>query len=121
MRPLGDSAGLLREVLAALGAQFVCDHWGRWGPRIAAALLGVGLVDAWVVGSPNYRYLFHYHFDRPPYSSSFRQFWVDTPIFMTYIAQANMGSVNCQAFGYNVPKDSMLWHTTSKAIAANIS
>src|SRR5208282_6271407 len=26
-------------------------------------------------------------------------------IFMTYIAQANMGSVNCKAFGYYVPND----------------
>ena len=96
------------SVLAALGAQFIGDHWGRWGPRIAVVLLGVGLVDSWVVGSPNYRYLFHYHFDRPPSSASFRQFWVDTPIFMTYIAQANMGSLNCQGFGYNVPQNKML-------------
>jgi hypothetical protein len=96
------------SVLAALGAQFVGDHWGRWGPRIAVVLLSVGLVDSWVVGSPNYRYLFHYHFDRPPTSASFRQFWVDTPIFMTYIAQANMGSLNCQGFGYNVPQNKML-------------
>jgi len=97
------------SVLAALGAQFVCDHWGRWGPRIAVVLLSVGLIDSWVVGSPNYRYLFHYHIDRPPSSSSFRQFWVDTPIFMTYIAQAKMGSVNCQGFGYNVPPNKMLF------------
>ena len=91
-----------------LARNLSCDHWGRWGPRIAVVLLGVGLVDSWVVGSPNYRYLFHYHFDRPPSSSTFRQFWVDTPIFMTYIAQANMGSVNCQGFGYNVPQNKML-------------
>lgn len=113
--PLGSNIGICGRwviplvfcvaVLAALGAQFVCDHWGLWGPRIAAALLAVGLVDAWVVGSPNYRYLFHYHFDRPAYSSTFRQYWVETPIFMTYIAQANMGSVNCKAFGYFVPND----------------
>jgi len=95
-------------VLAALGAQFVCDHWGRWGPRTAVVLLSLGLIDAWVVGSPNYRYLFHYHLDRPPWSESFRQFWVGTPIIMTYIAQANMGSVNCEAFGYHVPNNSVL-------------
>jgi hypothetical protein len=96
-------------VLAALGAQLVCDHWGRWGPRIAVVLLSVGLLDAWVVGSPNYRYLFHYSFERPPPSGTFRQFWVETPIFMTYIAQANMGSINCQGFGYNVPPNNMLF------------
>ena len=113
--PLGSNIGICGRwviplvfcvaVLAAFGAQFVCDHWGRWGPRIAGVLLIVGLADAWVVGSPNYRYLFHYHFDRPAFSASFRQYWVETPIFMTYIAQANMGSVNCKAFGYYVPND----------------
>jgi len=71
-------------------------------------LLSIGLLDAWVVGSPNYRYLFHYHFERPQRSASFRQLWVETPIYMTYIAQANMGSVNCQGFGYNVPPNGML-------------
>jgi hypothetical protein len=116
--PLGNNVGICGRwviplvfcvgVLAALGAQFVCDHWGRWGPRTAAVLLSIGLVDAWVVGSPNYRYLFHYHFDRPAWSGSFRQYRVQTPIIMTYIAQANMGSVNCAAFGYEVPSDSVL-------------
>jgi hypothetical protein len=96
-------------VLAALGAQFVCDHGGPWGPRIAVAILSVGLVDAWLVGSPNYRYLFHYDFERPKMSESFRQFWVDIPIFTTYISQANMGSLNCQGFGYNVPPNNMLF------------
>jgi hypothetical protein len=116
--PLGKNIGICGRwviplvfcvgVLAALGAQFVCDHWGRWGLRTAAVLLSVGLIDAWIVGSPNYRYLFHFEFERPRRSESFRQFWVETPIFMTYIAQANMGSVNCQGFGYNVPSNSVL-------------
>jgi len=70
--------------------------------------LSVGLVDAWVVGSPNYRYLFHYHFERLPWSQSFRQYRVETPIYMTYIAEANMGSVDCQAFGYHVSSNSVL-------------
>jgi hypothetical protein len=116
--PLGQNIGICGRwvipltfcvgVLAALGAQFVCGHWGHWGPRVAVVLLGVGLLDSWVVGSPNYRYLFHYDSERPPRSESFRQFWVETPIFMTYIAEANMGSVNCQGFGYNVPPNPML-------------
>ncbi len=116
--PLGGNIGICGRwviplvfcvgVLAALGAEFVCEHWGRWGPRVAAVTLTVGLVDAWVVGSPNYRYLFHYHFERPAWSATFKQFWVETPIFMTYIAQANMGSVNCQAFGYEVPTNGVL-------------
>jgi len=116
--PLGKNIGICGRwviplvfcvgALAALGAQFVCDHWGRWGPRTAVLLLSIGLLDAWVVGSPNYRYLFHYHFERPQRSASFRQLWVETPIYMTYIAQANMGSVNCQGFGYNVPPNGML-------------
>jgi hypothetical protein len=116
--PLGQNIGICGRwvipltfcvgVLAALGAQFVCGHWGHWGPRVAVVLLGVGLLDSWVVGAPNYRYLFHYDFERPPRSESFRQFWVETPIFMTYIAEANMGSINCQGFGYNVPPNPML-------------
>ncbi len=96
------------SVLAALGAEFMCEHWSLWGPRVAAVLLSVGLIDAWLVGSPNYRYLFHYDFERPPWSESFRQFWVETPIIMTYIAEANMGSVNCQGFGYNVPPNKFI-------------
>jgi hypothetical protein len=117
--PLGNNIGICGRwviplvfcvgVLSALGAQFVCDHWGLWGPRIAAVMLTIGLIDAWTLGSPNYRYLFHYHFERPPYSSTFRQFWVQTPIFTTYINQANMGSVNCQGFGYNLPPNPMLF------------
>jgi len=117
--PLGSNIGICGRwviplvfcvsVLAALGAQFLCDHLGLWGPRAAVLILTIGLVDAWVVGSPNYRYLFHYHFDRPPYSGTFRQFWVQTPIFTTLISEANMGSVNCQGFGYNVPPNLMLF------------
>jgi hypothetical protein len=117
--PLGSNIGICGRwviplvfcvgVLSALGAQFLCDHWGRWGPRTAAVILTIGLVDAWIVGAPNYRYLFHYHFDRPPSSASFRQYWVETPITTTYISQANMGSVNCQGFGYNVPANPMLF------------
>ncbi len=116
--PLGSNIGICGRwviplvfcvaVLAALGAQFVCDHWGDGALELLPRCWRVGLIDAWVVGSPNYRYLFHYHFDRPAYSSTFRQFWVETPIFMTYIAQANMGSVNCKAFGYFVPNDGIV-------------
>ena len=96
------------SVLVALGAQLLSDHWGRWGPRIALLLVVAGLVDGWVVSSPNYRYLSHTPFEGPQNSASFRQYWVDNPVVMTYIAEANMGSVDCSAYGYHVSRGNVL-------------
>ncbi len=119
--PLADNMGLCGRwvipllfcvgVLAALGAQVLCDHFGSWGPRLAMLLLVVGLVDAWVVCAPNYRYYFSEHVERPESSKSFRQFWNDGfagKQTMTYLAQANMGAVNCTTYGYWVSRGSVL-------------
>ena len=98
-------------VLAALGAQYLWDHFGTWGPRLAVSLLVLGLIDSWIVCSPNYRYLFYQDFQRPESSQSFRQFWNEGWAglqTMTYIAQANMGSVNCTSYGYYVPRGKVL-------------
>ncbi|MGA9722941.1 MAG: hypothetical protein WBQ86_10820 [Candidatus Binatus sp.] len=109
--PMGDSAGLPGRyliplvfclgVIAAYGADFLCSRFEPWGKRIAVALLVLGLVDSWMVGPPNSRYLFLYPTEPYPYSASFKQYWTMNTGTMTEINQANMGSVNCQGYGYN--------------------
>ncbi len=95
-------------VLAAYGADFLSRR--RWGWRLAALVLAVGLVDSWMVGPPNLRYLFHNPVQPLPRAEAFRQFFVENPGNQTEIAEANMGSVNCQGYGYNsIP-------TTARAI-----
>jgi hypothetical protein len=97
-------------VLAALGAECLCKRGGAWGPRLAAILLTVGLVDAWMVCSPNYRYLSQPPSKGPfPISKSFRQYWVAAnALAMTPLAEANMGAPNCHCCGYNLPQGSVL-------------
>ena len=93
------------SVLAAMGAQFLCDRFRVWGVRLVAVLLAVGLVDAFVVGSPNYRYLFVSPIEQPvPQSQSFCQFWMTVRLSMTGTAQANMGYLNCEGIGYYLPR-----------------
>jgi len=82
--------------IAAFGADFVCRNAGRWGPHAVGALFVIGLVDAWFVGPPNLRYLFHsptpnelYHY------AQFRQFWSDDTQKMTEYNMANLGAINC--------------------------
>ena len=112
--PLGGNLGLCGRwviplvfcvgVLAAMGAQFLCDRFRVWGVRLAAVLLAVGLIDAWLVCSPNYRYLFPYNVASFPPSQTFREFWFPPRGCMTCINQANMGAVNCEGVGYLVPR-----------------
>lgn len=89
------------SVLATLGADFLSLRIRRWGLSIAVALLALGLVDSWLVGPPNLRYLFHGQVDPLPRAAEFHQFWVPNPGIQTAIGEANMGSVNCQGYGYN--------------------
>ena len=91
-------------VLAAIGAQFLCDRSRSWGMRLATVLLAIGLIDAWVVCSPNYRYLFPYNESSFQTSKTFRQFWFPPRGCMTCINQANMGALNCEGVGYLVPR-----------------
>jgi hypothetical protein len=88
-------------VLAALGAQSLCERPQRWAGHLAMALVAVGVVDAWLVCAPNYRYLFQPAMRPPAPSAQFRQFWTETPVPLTSIAMAGMGSVNCGYIGYH--------------------
>jgi len=102
--PLGGNIGLCGRwviplvlcvsVLAALGAQSLCRRPG-WGSRLATVLLAVGVVDAWLVCAPDYRYLFQPPIPAPEPSLEFRQYESPFPVPLTGIAMANMGSVNC--------------------------
>jgi hypothetical protein len=112
--PLGRNLGLCGRwviplvfcigVLAAIGAQVLCDRFRLWGTRLVVVLLAIGLVDAWIVCAPNYRYLFPYNVASFPLSKTFRQFWFPPRGCMTCISQANMGALNCEGVGYLVPR-----------------
>jgi hypothetical protein len=88
-------------VLAALGADTLSGVNWRWATGIAAALLAAGLVDSWMVGPANLRYMFHNRIEPLPKAAEFRQWFVANPGNQTEIALANMGSANCQGYGYN--------------------
>ena len=105
-------------VLAAYGADWLSRiHW-RWAPRIAIALVAIGLIDSWMVGPPNLRYLFHNDIEPLPHSAEFRQYFVPNPGNQTEIAIANMGSVNCQGYGYcSIPTTALASNNPSDAIA----
>ena len=95
-------------VLAAYGADFLSRLNWRWGIRIAVALFAIGLIDSWMLGPPNMRYLFHNSIEALPQSAEFRQYYVANPGNQTEIALANMGSVNCQGYGYcSIPTTAM--------------
>ena len=88
-------------VLAALGADSLSRLNWRWAAGITVALLTVGLVDSWMVGPPNLCYLFHNRIEPLPRAAEFRQWFVANPENQTEIALANVGSANCQGYGYN--------------------
>ena len=116
--PLGRNLGLCGRwviplvfcigVIAAIGAQVLCDRFRLWGMRLVVVLLAIGLVDAWIVCAPNYRYLFPYNVASFPLSKTFRQFWFPPRGCMTCISQANMGALNCEGVGYLVPRGDVL-------------
>ncbi|MGA9723653.1 MAG: hypothetical protein WBQ86_14435 [Candidatus Binatus sp.] len=81
--------------IAAHGADFVCRRTKPWGPRAIGAVLIIGLSDAWLVGPPNLRYLFHYPAPTAQYASQFRQFWSDNTQVMTDYNESNLGAVHC--------------------------
>ena len=115
--PLGGNIGLCGRwviplvfcvgVLAALGVQTLCGRLGKSGPRLALIIVTVGLIDAWLVCSPNYRYLFLPPPEAPPVSKTFRQYWHDGPGGMTAANQSNLGAVACGCCGYYIPYDSV--------------
>lgn len=109
--PLSASAGLTGRylipfvfcvgVIAAYGADVLSSKFEPRGKWIATLLLVLGLLDSWLVGPPNLRYLFHDAIGQVDASRDFRQYWVNNPGIQTEIAQANLGSVNCKGYGYN--------------------
>jgi hypothetical protein len=121
--PLSASAGLTGRylipfvfcvgVIAANGTDFLSSKFEPWGKSTAILLLTLGIVDSWLVGAPNARYLFHNDIERVEASRDFRQYWVANPGIQTEIAQANMGSVNCQGYGYNdIPENPLGYNQT---------
>jgi hypothetical protein len=116
--PLGGNIGLCGRwvipmlfcvgVLAALGAQSLCDQPRQWRRRLAGVLLVVGLADAWYVCAPDYRYLFQGARPSPPPSKVFRQYYGGFVVPLTSIAMAGLGSTNCGGVGYQVPRGGVL-------------
>jgi hypothetical protein len=116
--PLGGNIGLCGRwvipmffcvsVLAALGAQALCDRPRQWGRRLALILLTLGVADAWLVCAPNYRYVFQPPLPSPEPSASFRQYWSELPVPLTSIAMARFGSTNCGGVGYTVLRGGVL-------------
>jgi hypothetical protein len=97
-------------VLAALGAQSLCERPQQWGRRLAGILITVGVADAWLVCAPNYRYLFQPAARAPAPSQTFRQYYTEWAPPFTSIAMAGMGSLSCGDRGYHVdpPKGTVL-------------
>ena len=116
--PLGGNIGLCGRwvipmffcvsVLAALGAEVLCERPERRGRRLAAILLTVGIADAWLVCAPNYHYLLQPSLPSPTPSATFQQYWSGFPAPLTAIAMAGLGSTNCGGVGYTVPRGSVL-------------
>ncbi len=108
--PLGDNIGLCGRwviplvfcvaVLAALGVQVLHDSPRR--SQWAMILVTAGLIDAWLVCAPNYRYFFQRSYAAPPATELFRQYFNDGPGAMTAISQNNLGAMNCGCCGYYI-------------------
>ena len=90
-------------VIAAYGADFIGRRAQRWGPHAIGILLIAGLVDAWLVGPPNLRYLFHNNPPTMQYATQFSQVWSDDTQIMTEYNQANLGAIHCWGYGTDLP------------------
>jgi len=103
-------------VLAALGANTLCERPVQWGRRATAILIIVGVADAWLVCAPTYRYLLQPAMGAPGPSVTFRQYSSSYPVPLTSIAMAGMGSLKCGGIGYQVdlPKDSVIGFNEKK-------
>ena len=115
--PLGGNIGLCGRwviplvfcvgMLAALGTDYLASLPRAWGPRLAFLLVGVGLMDAWIVCAPNYRYLYHSFYVPPPPATEFRQTWGNGIGGMTAFNQANYGALRCTCCAYYIPRGSV--------------
>jgi len=85
--------------LAAVGAHFLTQRFKPWGSRAVIGLIVLGLGDAWMVGPPNLRYLFHFSVDSIAHNIQFRQFWYSDTQTMTVLNEANLGTIHCWGYG----------------------
>ncbi len=116
--PLGGNIGLCGRwvipmffcvsVLAALGAEVLCELPREWSRRLAGVLLALGVADSWLICAPNYHYLLQHPLPSPPQSATFQQYWSGFPAPLTVIAMAGLGSTNCGGVGYTVPRGAVL-------------
>ena len=91
--------GLPIAVLAGLGADLLRRMLGAWGFRLAAIVLAVGLIDSFMVGPPNLKYIFRDRTPELPLSLEFRQMrQLGAKFNMTHVAQANMGALECYEY-----------------------
>jgi hypothetical protein len=105
-------------VLAAYGTDYLSGLNWRWAPRIDAVLVAAALLDSWMVGPPNLRYLFHNPVEPLPRAAEFHQYYVANPGNQTEIAIANMGSANCQGYGYcSIPTDVVAMNDSDSTIS----
>jgi hypothetical protein len=86
---------LCAAVLAGIGADAMGERWGRRGQVAAVALVMLGALDAWRVGTPN---LWHIY-DSPqrpvaPPGAFHHEYWGDSNLMMP-LAQANRGALHC--------------------------
>jgi hypothetical protein len=116
--PLGGNIGLCGRwviplvfcvsVMAAIGAQVLCEQPQLWSRRLATVLLVVGVVDVWLVCAPDFRYFVQPGDPGPATSPTFRQYYSQEPVPLTAIAVAGMGSPACGGVGYQVSRGHVL-------------
>ena len=115
--PLGGNTGLCGRwviplvfcvgILAALGAEFLCELPGVWGRRAVLILIAAGIADAWIVCAPNYRYLLQNPWTAPFARDHFYQYWGNGIGGTVALNEANQGNVNCTCCGYYIPRGSV--------------
>jgi hypothetical protein len=101
-------------VVAGFGAQSLCSRPEKWGVAVTGLLLAAGLIDAWTVGPPNLRYMFHNAIApaESAWSEEFRQSRVINPASnATATAWNNLGVVNCYGYWYPPPPGSVRAYT----------
>jgi hypothetical protein len=116
--PLGGNIGLCGRwvipmffclsVLAALGAEVLCEQPRERSRRLAGILLALGVADCWLICAPNYHYLLQQPLPSPTRSAVFQQYWSGFPAPLTAISIAGLGSTNCGGVGYTMPRGAVL-------------
>jgi hypothetical protein len=98
-------------ILAGFGIDALCSLRRVWLTGLVAIITLIGIIDTWMVSTPNSRYLLGGGDQRTfEPSSIFKQAYLPENNRMFMMAQANLGVVNCyepasaarNVFGYNV-------------------